>query len=222
MSKRRKTGITILCLLGAALLILFDRSFVRHNWRPQPKSDEQTEAHDLEKYHAQTFAIAKVIDGDTIDIDIPDGTYPARSHLGHPAVDGQRHKTTRIRLLGIDAPEAHSEQFGKMYFALEATKFTKELILGKDVTVYLDNPNPTRGKYGRLLAYVKLPDGRFLNEVLLTDGFVYADLRFSHSFFNKYKQLEAGARSFKKGLWENVTREQLPSWLQRMEPKLLN
>jgi len=205
MSKRRKTGITILCLLAAALLILLDHSFISKRWQPLPKSTEQIEAHDLEKYHDKTFAVVKVVDGDTIDIDIPDGS-SAR---------------TRIRLLGIDAPETHSELYGAMYYAAQATEFVKSLSLAKDVTIYLDNPNPTRGKYGRLLAYVKLPDGRFLNEVLLIEGFVYADLRFEHSFFNRYKQLEASARSLNKGLWKEVTREQLPQWLQRMRPKLL-
>jgi endonuclease YncB( thermonuclease family) len=205
MSRRRKKAITILCLLAAALLILLDRSFIRHNWRPLLQSGEQTEARDLEKYHAKTFTVVKVVDGDTIDIDIPDGT----------------RETTRIRLLGIDAPETHSAQLGEMYFAAEAAEFVKELSLGKDVTVYLDSPNPTRGKYGRLLAYVKLPDGRFLNEVLLSEGYVYADLRFEHSLFNKYTQLQASARSLNKGLWQNVIREQLPPWLQRMQPDLL-
>jgi micrococcal nuclease len=205
MSKRRKTGITILWLFAAALLILLDHSFIKHRWRPLPKSDEQVEVYDLEKYHGKTFAVIKVVDGDTIDIDLPDGT----------------RKTTRIRLLGIDAPETHSEQFGEMYFGPEATASAKELALGKDVTVYLDSPNPTRGKYGRLLAYVKLTNGRFLNEVLLTEGFVYADLRFEHGFFNRYTQLEASARSLDKGLWKEVTREQLPQWLQRMQPNLL-
>jgi endonuclease YncB( thermonuclease family) len=205
MSKRRKTGITILCLLAAVLLILLDRSYINQKLQSLPKSAEQIVAYDLEKYHGKTFAVVKVVDGDTIDIDIPEGTYPH----------------TRVRLLGIDAPEAHSELYGEMYFAYEATEFVKELVLEKNVTVYLDRPNPTRGKYGRLLAYVKLADGRFLNEALLSEGFVYADLRFKHSFFNRYAKLQASARNQQKGLWEEVTREQLPQWLQKMQPKLL-
>jgi endonuclease YncB( thermonuclease family) len=31
-------------------------------------------------------------------------------------------------------------------------------------------------KYGRLLAYVKLPNDGFLNEVLLAEGFAYPNL----------------------------------------------
>ena len=99
-----------------------------------------------------------------------------------------------------------------MYFGPQAAEFAKRLTLGESVTVYLDMPNPTRDKYGRLLAYLQLPDGRFLNEALLAEGCAYADPRFPHSFFNKYQQLEASARSRKKGLWQNITADQLPPW----------
>ncbi len=107
-----------------------------------------------------------------------------------------------------------------MYFGPEASDFAKKLALGKQVAVYLEE-HRTRGYYGRLLAYVQLPDGRFLNEVLLTEGFAYADLRFDHSYYHGYQKLEASARIQKKGLWEKVTRTQLPQWLQERKPNLL-
>jgi len=198
MSRRRKNGIIFLCLLTVMFFIWLDHSLIGRGWQLTPKSEEQAKASDVEKYHGKTFAIVNVIDGDTFDIDIPDGRY------GH----------TRIRLLGIDTPETKSEQSGEMYFGPEAAEFTKKLALGKSVTVYLDSPNPTRGKYGRLLVYAKLPDGGFLNEVLLTEGYAYADSRFSHNFYNKYRQLQSRARSGKKGLWQNVTPDQLPAWFQ--------
>ena len=198
MSRRRKNGIVFLCLLMLIFFVWLDYSLIWHRWQFPLESEKQTNAFDIEKYHSKTFTVANVIDGDTFDIDIPDG----------------RNERTRIRLLGIDTPETGGEQSGVMYFGPEAAEFTKRLILGKSVKVYLDSPNPTRDKYGRLLAYVELPDGRFLNEVLLTEGCSYADMRFSHSFYNKYKQLQAAAKSGKKGLWQNVTHDQLPQWLQ--------
>jgi endonuclease YncB( thermonuclease family) len=206
MSQRRKSGIIVLFLLGLALLVWLDRNTAGRRWPHRPGSGTPTPADDLDKYHGKTFTVAHVIDGDTIDADTPDGRY---DH-------------TRIRLLGIDAPETRREQSAGTHFGPQAAEYARELTLRKSVVVYLDAPNPTRGKYGRLLAYVQLPDGRFLNEVLLAEGCAYADLRFRHSFFNKYRQLEAGARSRKEGLWQNVTHDQLPEWLQRMEPKLLN
>ena len=198
MSRRRKNGIILLCLLAIMFLIWLDHSLIGHSRQLPAKSEEQAKASDLDRYHGKTFTVVNVIDGDTFDIDIPDGRY----------------EHTRIRLLGIDTPEADGEQSSVMYFGPEATEFTKKLALGKSITVYLDSPNPTRGKYGRLLAYIKLTDGGFLNEVLLTEGYAYADSRFSHSFYNKYRQLQSRARTSKKGLWQNVTPDQLPQWLQ--------
>jgi micrococcal nuclease len=203
MSRRRKTGILILCLLPVAFFIWLDHSLIRP--QAQPKSEERAKAYDSQKYHAKTFTVINVVDGDTVDVDVRDGEY----------------ERTRIRLWGIDTPETKSDEFGVMYFVPQAFEFTTKLTFGRLVTVYLDNENHSRDKYDRLLAYVKLPDGGFLNEVLLAEGFAYADLRFSHSFYSKYKQLEAGARSGKKGLWQEVTREQLPEWLQEKEPNLL-
>jgi len=204
MSRRRRAAIIVLCLLFAAVLIRLDHNLIRHKFKPQPKSEEQEKSLDFKKYHAKTFTVAGVVDGDTIDIDIPDGKY----------------KRTRIRLWGVDTPETKSDKVGVMYFGPQAADFTTKLTLEKQVAVYLEE-HRTRGKYGRLLAYIQLPNGKFLNEALLTEGFAYADLRFRHSFYNKYKQLEASARSQKKGLWQNVTRQQLPEWLKRMRPNLL-
>lgn len=195
MSKRRRSGIIALSVLWVILLVWLDHRPAARRWRQQLSSHEQSQA-DHEKYHAATFKVVAVIDGDTIDIDVPDGA----------------NRSTRIRLLGIDAPETAGDYSQTMYFGPQAKEFAKELLLGQSVTVYLDAPNPTRGKYGRLLAYVRLPDGRFANEVLLTEGFAYADVRFDHSLFNKYRQLEASARSRAKGLWPNVTPDQFPAW----------
>jgi len=195
MSRRRRNIIFALCVLLAAVLIWFDHSPVRDTWQPKPQASEQVRTYDFEKYHAKTFTVVNVVDGDTIDIDVPDDKY---DH-------------TRIRLWGVDTPETKNPKTGIMHFGPQAAEFTTKLALGKQVTVYLEE-HRTRGKYGRLLAYVKLPDGGFLNEVLLTEGFAYADTRFRHSFYNKYKQLESVARSGKKGLWQEVTPDQLPEW----------
>ena len=204
MSRRRRSVIFGLCLLLIAVLIWLDHTTVEHKLQSRPKSEGRLRALDFEKYPGKTFAVVKIVDGDTIDIDIPDGKY---DH-------------TRIRLWGIDTPETKNPKTGVMYFGPEAADFTTKLAFGKQVTVYLEE-HRTRGYYGRLLAYVQLPDKSFLNKVLLSEGFAYADTRFRHSSYHKYKQLEAAARSQKKGLWPDVTREQLPEWLQRKKPNLL-
>ena len=211
VSRRQQSILLAFGVLLISLLIGLDHSLLRHKRHFQPQSAPV----DFEKYNAKTFTVVKVVDGDTIDIDVPYGKY---NH-------------TRIRLWGIDTPETKSRSFGMpkldslkllpsakpdapvAYFGPQAYEFTKSLTLGKPVTVYLDKAD-TRDKYDRLLAYIQLPDGRFLNEVLLGEGFAYADTRFKHSFYHKYKQLESAARSSKKGLWEKVTPDQMPEWRQ--------
>lgn len=198
MSRQRRSAILTLSVLLIAVLVWLDHSTVEHKLQHRPKSEGRLRARDFEKYHGKIFAVVNVVDGDTIDINIADGEY---DH-------------TRIRLWGIDTPETKNPETGVMYFGPEAAEFTKNLSYGKKVTIYLDEDNRTRDKYSRLLAYVKLPDERFLNEVLLSEGFAYADWRFRHSLYHKYKQLESTARSQKKGLWPKVTPEQMPEWRQ--------
>ena len=196
MSRRLKGCIVGLCILAACLTIAIDRTTNQKSITPDT-SQQQITANDILKYHGKSFSVAKVVDGDTIDIDIPDELY----------------EHTRVRLWGVDTPETKSEEFSVMYFGPQAAEFTNKLTLGKTVEVYLDTDKKTRGKYSRLLAYIKLDDGKILNEELLRQGFAYADLRFRHSYYNKYQQLQAAAKSTKKGLWKQVTREQLPEWL---------
>ena len=205
MSNRRRKTIFAIALLIIIVVILLDRNGIRFLNPPGCQTNRQSNsALDVEKYHSKTFTVINVVDGDTIDIDSPDGQY---NH-------------TRIRLWGLDTPETKNPKTGLMYFGPQASEFTKKLTLEKKVQLFL-NDNKTRDLYGRLLAYVKLPNDKFLNELLLIKGFAYSDLRFRHGLYNKYKQLESVARSQKKGLWQNVTREQLPTWLQREKPNLL-
>lgn len=204
MSRRQRAVIFALGIFLIAALVCLDRRLHKHRLGYSDKPAEQKTPVDIKKYHCKTFTVVKVVDGDTIDIDIADGKYPH----------------SRIRLWGVDTPETKSEDFGVMYFGPEAAEFTSKSVLGKKVCLYLDKTK-TRGKYGRLLAYVQLPDSRFLNEILIEEGFGYADLRFPHKFYNRYLQLQASAKRQKKGLWKEAKRHQLPQWLQREKPGLL-
>jgi micrococcal nuclease len=202
MSRRQRLAITVLCLLAALSAVCFDYSC--HSRRQQSISSQQPAAvSDYERYNDKTFRVVKVVDGDTIDIDVPDGN----------------NAYTRIRLLGVDTPETKNRKTGVMYFGPEASEFTSQLTLEKQVRVFLDAKS--RDKYNRLLAYIQLPDGKFLNEELLLEGFAYADTRFKHSCYHKYMQLQAAAKREKRGLWQSVTHDQLPQWLQKRESNLL-
>jgi endonuclease YncB( thermonuclease family) len=203
LSRQQRAILVALGLIAAAFLAWLDRYGISLPGSRPSSSRQQTLAADLARYHGQSFEVVRVVDGDTL-------------HLGAPDLGGD---STKVRLLGIDAPEMGTNRSERMYYAEEATALAKRLALHQEVRVYLDERAGSRDRYQRLLAYIELPDGKFLNEELLSEGCVYADRRFRHSYYQKYLQLEAGARSLEKGLWKNVTPEQMPPWRQKQFDK---
>jgi|APSaa5957512622_1039677.scaffolds.fasta_scaffold29570_2 micrococcal nuclease len=151
---------------------------------------------DVETYHGKTFRVVKVVDGDTVDIDLPDG----------------RWKSTRIRLWGVDTPESVRPDWPVEHFGPEASAFTKTLCAGKSVRVELHFAD-TRCKYGRLLAYLVLPDGTCLNKRLIDEGYGYADTRYPHPRQEAYKAAMRKARREELGLWKGVTAKDMPNYL---------
>lgn len=146
---------------------------------------------DRETYHLRSARVIRVIDGDTIEIEAPD------TRFAEP--------TTRVRVWGIDSPElarvegrvsaARSEPF-----AMEAAHLTSELLHGVTVTLRLE-PGRSRGRFGRLLAHVDLPDGTSLAESLLSAGLARADAAEPHALLDRYLQIEWAARRGRVGLW---------------------
>jgi endonuclease YncB( thermonuclease family) len=198
-SRRRRAVLFGLSLIGTAVAVWLDRTVTAPR-RPAPAASRpETYAADAARFQGGQFLVVKVVDGDTLHL--------AAADLGHD--------TTKVRLIGVDAPEMGTGQGDRMYFAEEATAFVRRLAQGGKVRVYLDERAGSRDRYGRLLAYLELPDGRFLNEELLLEGYAYADRRFRHGYYQKYLQLEAAARSAGRGLWPAVTPEQMPPWLRK-------
>lgn len=160
---------------------------------------------DRSQYEGRVATITYAADGDTIDIDLPDGKRPV----------------TRIRLWGVDCPEiAHEEGEEDAYFGREATDFVRNKIVGQKVRLVFDPNRRPRDKFGRLLAYAYLVDsGEMLNELLIRRGFGYADRRFEHVYKHRFVQLDKKAMKALAGLWAEVTPEQMPAWRQRMDAR---
>ncbi len=148
---------------------------------------------DMETYHLQSFTVVGVSDGDTLDVDCPDGRY---AH-------------TRVRLWGVDTPETVKPDTPVQHFGPQATQFTRDATLGQVVSLELDS-RQTRDKYDRLLAYVFLPDGRMLNRRLVEEGYGYADPRFEHRAKDEFARLQRQAMRQRRGLWKSVRNEDLP------------
>ena len=119
----------------------------------------------------------------------------------------------RVRLIGIDTPESrfnaklerdmkHSKHDAATIIAMgkRASFFTKTLVEGKRVMLEFDAER--RDRYGRLLAYVYLPDGRMLNAELLREGYaqVYT-FPPNVKYVDEFLRLQREARENKRGLW---------------------
>ncbi len=118
----------------------------------------------------------------------------------------------KVRLIGIDTPERENsgrdwylkkqgvsaEKLREIYRA--AKEYNLKHVKGKQVALSLDNP--PRDKYGRLLAYVHLPDGRILNQLLLQKGLAVVYRKFSFQMKEEFLAAEEHARANKVGLWK--------------------
>jgi micrococcal nuclease len=183
----RRSFPVALLVLGLGLLTVGDRA----GWFGQRRPG------DLDRYHERTAYVVRVIDGDTLDVDIPD----------------RDHATTRIRLWGVDTPETVKPEHPVEHFGPQASAFTRRAVLDKTVRLELQ-PHDTRDKYGRLLAYVYLPDGRMLNRLLVETGHAWADPRYEHRERTAFARLQKQARREKRGLWKDATPADLPYYLR--------
>lgn len=143
------------------------------------------------KYDYNNILVTYVADGDTVKLE--DGCW--------------------VRLIGIDCPEYHeSEKLfrqarrGKKDIAsikkmgALAMAFTKEMLDNQKVRLEFDVEK--RDKYNRLLAYLFLKDGAFVNAEIMSCGYAkiltippnvkYADL---------FAKLQKEAQEAKRGLW---------------------
>ncbi len=125
--------------------------------------------------------VISVVDGDTIWVEL----------------NGEREK---IRYIGIDAPETNHPTKGVQEYGAEAKAANRSLVGGK--TVRLEFDVERRDKYGRLLAYVYLEDGTFVNAWLVEHGFaqimtVPPNVKHQDLFLN----LQRESRTARRGLW---------------------
>lgn len=135
--------------------------------------------------------VKRVVDGDTLVLD-----------------NGER-----VRLIGVDTPEIHESR--KLHKDSKRLKmdtvdiqklgrrsynFTRKLVEGKRVRLEFDVERTD--KYERLLAYVYLQDGTFVNAEILKQGYaslmtIPPNVKYADSFVKLFRE----AREDKRGLW---------------------
>jgi micrococcal nuclease len=107
-----------------------------------------------------------------------------------------------VRLIGIDTPESVAQDRPVECFGPEAKARLAEL-LPPGTAVRLERDAEARDRYDRLLAYViRADDGRFVNEVLVEEG--YAEAAAYPPNLARQAELDAAetrARAADRGLW---------------------
>ena len=107
--------------------------------------------------------VIKVVDGDTIDVDID---------LGF----GVCLKDERVRIMGIDTPESRTRDKVEDLFGEAAKSRLKEIMKdgGKLITTEDKHGEDMKGKFGRILGDFRAPDGRKVTDILIEEGHAVA------------------------------------------------
>lgn len=143
-----------------------------------PKADAA-----MGKLKEEYFRVAKVVDGDTIDL----------------VING---KTERLRLIGINTPEVVDPRKPVECFGREASDNAKKLLSGQEVRIEVDPSQDDRDKYGRLLRYVWRRDGLFYNLEAIEDGFAYEyTYQLPYRYQKEFKAAQKYAKDNEVGLW---------------------
>ncbi len=110
-----------------------------------------------------------------------------------------------VRLIGVDTPETVHPTIGAQPGGPEASAFTRRLLPpGTRVTLELDVQQ--RDRYGRMLAYIYLPDGRMLNAELLRTGLAQLlTIPPNVRYVDLFARLQREAREAGRGFWGEVT-----------------
>ena len=146
---------------------------------PTPAPTEPTAA-------AATFrdaTVTNVVNGELVEVSLPGGA-------------------TRVRLIGIDAPEVVGP--GELFqcYGAEATSRAVELLAGQSVRLELDASQGERDAAGNLLAYAWLRDGSMYNARMIAEGFALERSgAAAYRYQGQFKNAEQQARSQQLGLW---------------------
>ncbi len=107
-----------------------------------------------------------------------------------------------VRYIGINAPEIAHDNNKAEALGYEAKNYNKSLVRSKTVRLEFDKEKYDR--HGRLLAYVFLLNGTFINKKMIEKGYAYALLRSPNLKYEKILiQTQRDAMSAKKGMWRN-------------------
>jgi micrococcal nuclease len=134
--------------------------------------------------------IARVVDGDTVDVRLDDGAMQ------------------RVRLIGIDTPEKYTTRTGYVECGGEqASALTRQIAARwQGVTLRPDRSQDAYDAYGRLLAYIQ-PDAdrqTTYQQAILAAGWARVYVFDDHPFtrVSAFRQAAAVAKQSRLGVWQ--------------------
>lgn len=143
------------------------------------------------------YRVMRVADGDTFSVNI-------------------QGRIAAVRLIGVDAPESVHPSKPVQCFGKEASAKLKELLegqqarlpspdatgIGGQVRLEEDPTQDEKDRYGRLLRYVFLEDGRLVNKLIIEEGYAYEyTYEAPYRYQAEFKEAQQQARLHKRGLW---------------------
>jgi len=132
---------------------------------------------------SELVKVTKIVDGDTIKVEI-------------------NNQIETVRLIGIDTPETKDPRKTVQCFGKEASEKTKELLENKMVRLEADSTQTDRDKYSRLLRYIYLTDGTFINKKLIEEGFAFEyTYQIPYLYQEEFKAAQKLAETNNLGLW---------------------
>src|SRR5947209_5381517 len=130
--------------------------------------------------------------------------------------------SVRVRLIGIDAPETshgdraarQGKQLGKDAATIarlgRLAKAAAERLAPPGTPVRVETDVQTHDRYGRLLAYVFLRDGRMVNEELVRQGWTMVfTIPPNVRYADRFVRAQRDARQHRRGLWSDSTTRQI-------------
>jgi micrococcal nuclease len=111
-------------------------------------------------YEYSVKKVLKVVDGDTIDVDIDLGFNVSY--------------TQRVRLAGIDTPESRTKDLKEKALGLEVKDYlSKRLKDAKVIVIKTELPDSTE-KYGRILGWIYVDGEKIsVNENMIKEGYAW-------------------------------------------------
>lgn len=105
--------------------------------------------------------VTKIVDGDTIDVEIDLGfsiTY-----------------SSRVRLAGIDTPESRTRDLREKELGLESKEYLKKAIEAAEKVVIKTEKLDSSEKYGRILGWLYLDGAETsVNEAMIAGGYAWS------------------------------------------------